>query len=122
MQMIDSEIVRSYKEAKDKAKQITILADLNTCTEEQIKMVLKAAGIDGRSWAGRQNGTKNRRPKKETAPVPAAMDWRQHLKEIRTYIRLQEEKKKQLQEQMACIDNEIQEILAAMTAEEAANE
>jgi hypothetical protein len=113
MQMINSEIVRSYKEAKDKAKQITILADLNACTEEQIKIVLKAAGIDGRSWAGRQNGAKNSRQKKETAP--AAMDWRQHLKEIRTYIRLQEEKKKQLQEQMACIDNEIQEIRAAMS-------
>lgn len=41
-----SEIKRMYRESKDKKKQIGILADLNTCTKEEIREVLgmKAPG------------------------------------------------------------------------------
>ena len=34
MEMAAHEIVRSYKEAKDKKKQVSILAQLNLCTPE----------------------------------------------------------------------------------------
>ena len=47
--MTESEIVRRYKEAKDKKQQISILADLNATTVDEIKTVLKINGIDLRS-------------------------------------------------------------------------
>ena len=40
MEMTAHEIVRSYKEAKDKKKQVGILAQLNLCTPEDIKKIL----------------------------------------------------------------------------------
>ena len=42
--MDQSEIVRSYREAKNKEKQIQILADLNGSSPEQIRKILIAAG------------------------------------------------------------------------------
>lgn len=40
LQMSDAEIVRSYKQAKDKNKQVEILADLNVCKKNDILDVL----------------------------------------------------------------------------------
>lgn len=48
MEMTASEIVRSYKEAKDKKKQVGILAQLNLCTPENIKRILIEGGVDWR--------------------------------------------------------------------------
>lgn len=42
--MDKSEIVRNYKEAKNKATQIQILADLNCTDAETIKKILTEAG------------------------------------------------------------------------------
>lgn len=42
--MDQSEIVRSYREAKNKEKQIQILADLNGSSPEQIRQIMIAAG------------------------------------------------------------------------------
>lgn len=41
MEMNENEIVRSYRESKDKKQQIGILADMNCCEPEQIKEILK---------------------------------------------------------------------------------
>ena len=46
MQMTEKEIIRSYKEAKRKQEQIKILADLNTCPKEDIRKILRDAGLD----------------------------------------------------------------------------
>ena len=46
MQMTDQEIIASYKGAKDKSKQIGILAELNDCGWTQIADTLKAGGIE----------------------------------------------------------------------------
>lgn len=43
--MSDKEIVRSYNEAKNKAAQIGILAELNLMRESDIKEILKKNGI-----------------------------------------------------------------------------
>lgn len=43
--MSTHEILMSYREAKHKAKQISILADLNSCDQNQIKSVLINAGL-----------------------------------------------------------------------------
>lgn len=44
MHMTADEIVRSYKEAKAPSKQITILAQLNCCSTDDIRNLLKDAG------------------------------------------------------------------------------
>jgi len=50
--MDDSEIVIDYRRAKNKQKQIRILAELNTCSEDRIKQILTEHGeelpTDGR--------------------------------------------------------------------------
>lgn len=45
MEMQNEEIVRSYRQAKRKREQVTILAQLNACTEDQIYEILHAAGL-----------------------------------------------------------------------------
>ena len=44
MHMTTDEIVRSYREAKAPSKQITILAQLNCCSTDEIRNLLKDAG------------------------------------------------------------------------------
>ena len=48
LQMTVGEIVRSYREAKNKAAQVQILADLNMCSKEAIRRVLVEGGLDPR--------------------------------------------------------------------------
>lgn len=55
--MTDGEIISSYRQAKDKGKQITILAELNACTKGQIEDILTEAGY-----------LKNGKPRK--GPIP----------------------------------------------------
>jgi len=45
MQMTNDEIIRSYRTAKDKKKQIVILSQLNTCSKNEIVQILKDAGL-----------------------------------------------------------------------------
>lgn len=45
MTMTVQEIAKSYNEAADKGKQIGILAELNDCDKEQIRIVLRGQGI-----------------------------------------------------------------------------
>lgn len=45
MQMTTEEIIRNYTEAKDKSKQIGILADLNGCDKEKIRSILRTKGV-----------------------------------------------------------------------------
>ena len=46
MQMTDGEVVMNVMQAKDQKAQITICANLNCCSEEKIKDILKAQGVD----------------------------------------------------------------------------
>ena len=72
MQMTDGEVVMNIMQAKDQRGQITICADLNCCSEEKIKDILKAQGVDLRSLKGVKrhidHGTKHK-PHKEPANV-----------------------------------------------------
>ena len=49
MMMTDGEIVKSFREAKNKRQQISILAELNATSEDIIRTTLKSKGIDLRS-------------------------------------------------------------------------
>lgn len=69
MQMTNEEIVRSYKEAANKSKQIKVLAELNVCSPGEIRAVLAEAGVAGVKMPER---IRQRRPEAEisgTAPV-----------------------------------------------------
>ncbi len=44
MQMSNRNIVKEYKESKNKAQQIKILADMNLCAPKDIKKILIEAG------------------------------------------------------------------------------
>ena len=46
MQMTVEEIIRSYTQAKDKSKQIGILADLNGCDKEKTRSILRTRGVE----------------------------------------------------------------------------
>ena len=46
MNMTDSEIIRDYKEASNKVKQIGILADMNGCKKGRIVEILLAHGVE----------------------------------------------------------------------------
>lgn len=45
MQMTKGDICKSYKEAKRKKAQVQILAELNQCSPDYIKEILKAEGV-----------------------------------------------------------------------------
>lgn len=82
MQMTDGEVVMNIMQAKDQRSQITICADLNCCSEEKIKDILKANDIDLRTLRGaahkRVAETKKHKPRKvpykkpEIIPGPPA--------------------------------------------------
>lgn len=46
MNMTENEIVRNYREAKNKREQVTILADFNRCEKEEIVDILLKNGVD----------------------------------------------------------------------------
>lgn len=46
MQMTNNEILADFRQAKDKKAQLKILADLNCCTQDEIRKRLLEAGCD----------------------------------------------------------------------------
>lgn len=64
MEMTDIEIVKSYRAAKEKKKQITILADLNLCQKEDIIAILVAGGVNRKELP---------RERKKKAPVAKSL-------------------------------------------------
>ena len=51
MYMSNADIVKEYKEAKDRSAQVKILADQNCCSEERIIGILVDGGIDHRCFS-----------------------------------------------------------------------
>ena len=70
MQMSNEEIVVRYRQAKEKGKQVKILAELNNCPEERIIGILVANGEDNRSF----NHLRNKLKKKEMTTVKEAAE------------------------------------------------
>lgn len=71
MEMTNGEIITSYRQAKDKKKQIEVLADLNMCSKDEIVEILKEQGVPHRELPRNRGGN----TVKETptpAPIPAA--------------------------------------------------
>ncbi len=58
MQMTEGEIIRRYKHAADRRKQIKILAELNACPKETIREILRNAGCDVPATGNRYTAAK----------------------------------------------------------------
>lgn len=63
LNMSNDEILASWRDAKDRRSQITILAELNATTEEDIRDRLIAQGVDGRQLP-RKGDPRGNRPRK----------------------------------------------------------
>lgn len=76
MEMTTHEIVRMYKDAADKKNQITILADMNLCTPDDIRAELIKGGIDPRTLPRkrRKPGEKNAEEATAVPETPPATD------------------------------------------------
>lgn len=70
--MTKNEILRDWEGAKDKKTQISILADLNLCTPEEIKEVLIEMGVDYRRLPREREKKATERPK--TQPKELTID------------------------------------------------
>lgn len=118
MQMTDGEVVMNVMQAKDQRGQITICADLNCCSEEKIKDILKAQGVDLRSLKGAKknidHGVKNKPhkmpyKKPEIIPCPPANSEKMSpLAELNERI-------ESLIKQKAGIESEIEDLRAQLT-------
>lgn len=73
MQMTVEEIIRSYTQAKDKSKQIGILADPNGCDKGKIRSILRTRGVE--------LPTKGR-PKKEREIIKTDFDYNKANKTV----------------------------------------
>ena len=69
MQMTESEIKTNILQAKDQKKQIPICAQINACSTEKIKEILRKQGVDMRTLKGANDAAKGK--KKQPAPEPA---------------------------------------------------
>lgn len=116
MQMTCEEIVESYKQAKEKSTQLSILAQLNDCKRSEIKEILKSAGVlegmDDQKKLGRPLGSKNvPKEKPFVVEVPAKFNDRLHARAMEAYRETLQARKEELereyQEKVRFIDEEM---------------
>ena len=77
MVMTKADIIAEYNQSKDHRKQITILADQNLVSEQEIVDILTAGGckVPSYNYRKRPASTANRPPKKKAAaPVETATE------------------------------------------------
>ena len=109
LNMTVGEIVTSYKQAKDKKKQITVLSQLNLCTTDEIIEILKANGVDGRSLP------RTKKDRSSTTPRVKNATSEEKSKNISKdnvfeYIKHLKERRSQLMMEIRNIDAELNEI------------
>lgn len=80
--MSDGEILKSYREAKDKRHQVSVLADLNVCTKGEIIDILIAGGV-------RPQELPRKRQKKASVPADIAAEVKKHEASRREEVTLE---------------------------------
>lgn len=81
--MTESEIVRNYREAKNKREQVTILADLNGCEKEEIIEILLRNGVDQKELPRKRKSSKKLEANSKHLPVDTVISvLAQRVKEI----------------------------------------
>ena len=101
LSMTPSEIVLSYRQAKDKRKQITILSELNACSKGSIIEILKANGVDGRQLPRTTSSTSS---KEVTKPVRSTQKREKPKEDVLAYISNIRERRQQLIDEIRDID------------------
>lgn len=118
MQMTDGEVVMNVMQAKDQKAQITICADLNCCSEDRIKEILKKEGIDLRTLKTVKkeidHGTK-RKPHKKPYKKPEIIPCPPANAEKKSPIAELNERIESLIKQKAGIESEIGDLKAQLT-------
>lgn len=102
MQMTDTEIVSKYKRAENKKEQISILAQLNACDEDEIKKVLLKGGLtedDLPKKRGRKPGAKETKKMPEEKVI--AEEKNEALAEMLEMPELTPEEEKQVDRALA---------------------
>lgn len=113
LQMSKDEIVVRYRQAKNRAEQITILSELNACSVDEIIDVLKEAGVDGRELGGvRRSMNKSKNNKVSTVTVSeltgkAPADFTA----IRARIRYLAEQRRVIDDELNLITTQMHELL-----------
>lgn len=69
MYMKESEIVREFREGKDKKQQVKILADMNGCSYDEIVEVLRKQGIDVSGVERKKRGRQSIKEKETLVPA-----------------------------------------------------
>jgi hypothetical protein len=70
MTMSNADICLEYKQAKNKANQVTVLADLNQCTRKEILDILEAEGVTiDKRLRGHPKEVKKTASEKQTTPA-----------------------------------------------------
>ena len=113
MTMNKEEIARSYREAKYKAAQIGILADLNGCGQDEIKAILEEKGLIVKTERkNARDGNRKRRKKAEVDTRQAAEQLaEENLKDAPVEIELIDTKVKIPAKRDEKLEKEIQEFL-----------
>ena len=81
MTMSEFEIVKDYGEAKDKAGQIEILADLNMCGTEDILNILRKNGIP------LPKSVTSKKPRQYRSPAAGRVEWtEENIDRLRVFV------------------------------------
>ena len=115
--MTAESVVKSYREAKDKKKQIAILAQLNACSQDDILKVLVDNGVNGRSLP-----RNSRKPSKDTGevlnvdqPITLCEEEKEihdpTFEDVTTYLESLKSRKRNLMKEIKSIDHEIDKII-----------
>ena len=116
MQMTNEEICRSYQQARHKAKQIQILAELNACQKAEIIAVLEEngvqVGIRAKKTLGEQSDYEpvyKKAPAREKAE-PVVISWQNSLKAVVEHIAELKHQKEAIEAELAEIYRTLGEI------------
>lgn len=74
MQMTNGEIIANYRQAKNKKEQLKILAELNACTQDEIKKILLEGGLDVRQLPRTREKTEKVTEKNKAAYIPPMVE------------------------------------------------
>lgn len=101
MHMTNGDIVKSYKEAKEKKKQIEILAQLNACPVATIREILVSEGVQF-------PGPKPKKPESSTAETPAEASKEKAVPEAVNIAVI--EKLTAIQQKISALEDEIEKL------------
>lgn len=98
--MTHDEIYVSYRDAKDKKKQIQILSQLNCCSQDEIVEVLRNKGVTGKQLPRESKHRVECKAEKKTASKTTRDDVLDYIDDLKL-------KKKSLLDEVSKIDQEL---------------